>query len=284
LHASHIISHESRIGLSTNTASFMGSAHDHGPYQEDYFLATVIDIKRITPSMIRTVFRISGGERLVPSGHPDEWVRIAFQPDPFTPVTLPTRLESGKWGRPDGSKHCPNRPYTIRYWDASSFEMTVDIVVHEGGIASTWAVDARIGDVVGICNPEGRFWLPQNSQWMLLLGDITALPAILRIIEEKPTSIPAITHIEIPFAADRQDVDHMQNSSLTWHETSPSGHTDLAAMARRIDSLPTGPGYIYIAGEATAASECRKHFRDVLGFDKHRIAALGYWIEGQARA
>ncbi|MFK0686561.1 SIP domain-containing protein [Brucella intermedia] len=47
--------------------------------------------------------------------------------------------------------------------------------------------------------------------------------------------------------------------------------------------MPEGPGYIYIAGEARAASDCRKHFRDVLGFDKRRIDAIGYWIEGQAR-
>lgn len=286
MHASHPVSHESRIEPSTNAASFVGSAHDHGPYQEDYFLATVIDIDRITPSMIRAVFRIAEGERLVASGHPDEWVRIAFQPDPATPLTLPTRLESGKWGRPDGSKHCPNRPYTIRYWQPSSFEMTVDFVIHEGGVASTWAINARIGDVVGICNPEGRFWLPEKTEWMLLLGDITALPAISRILEDKPASMPAIAHIEIPAAADRQDLDHVLNSDLTWHEwneLSFGDRTDLAAIARLIKSLPAGPGYIYIAGEATAVSECRKHFRDVLGFDKQRIAALGYWIEGQAR-
>ncbi len=57
----------------------------------------------------------------------------------------------------------------------------------------------------------------------------------------------------------------------------------LPQIAWAIDSLPEGPGYIYIAGEARAASECRKHFRDRLGFDKTRIDAIGYWIEGQAR-
>jgi NADPH-dependent ferric siderophore reductase len=61
------------------------------------------------------------------------------------------------------------------------------------------------------------------------------------------------------------------------------GYTELPRIAREITELPEGSGYIYIAGEAKAVSESRKHFRDVLGFDKNRIDAIGYWIEGQAR-
>lgn len=269
-----------------STEAFLGHSHDHAPYHEDYFFARVIAIDRITPSMVRAVLKVADGGRLIVSGHPDEWVRVAFQPDHVTPVTLPIRLESGKWGRPGGEQHCPNRPYTIRYWDTVSHEMTLDFVVHEGGIASTWAINAKVGDVVGICNPEGRFWLSRKCEWILLLGDLTALPAISRILEEKPASLLAIAHIEVPFAEDRQNFDYIENFSLTWHEWNdhkPSGRTDLAAIARMFDTVPAGPGYIYIAGEATAVSDCRKHFRDVLGFDKNSIAALGYWIEGQAR-
>ncbi len=262
--------------------------HDHAPYIEDYFLATTTSAQRLTPSMIRVVLKVDGGERLIASGHPDEWVRLALQPDANTPVTLPVLMENGKWGRPDGTKHCPNRPYTIRRWDMETCEMVIDIVVHEGGVAAGWAMTAKVGDVVGICNPEGRFWIPRHSRWLMMLTDITGLPAVGRVLEELPPGFRAIVHVEIPAQEDRQVIETAGNVSITWHHChglrpERPGHTELARIAGEIRTLPDGPGYIYIAGEAKAASACRAHFRDVLGFDKERIDAVGYWIEGQAR-
>ncbi|MGO1164347.1 siderophore-interacting protein [Brucella sp. C7-11G] len=262
--------------------------HHHDPYVEDYFLGETIDVGQLSPSLIRAVLKIAGGEHLIPSGHADEWVRLALRPDPDTPVTLPILMEDGRWGRPDGSQHCPNRPYTIRRWDASRCEMTIDIVVHEGGVAAGWAMSAQVGDVVGICNPEGRLWIPKGSSWILMLTDITGLPAVGRVLEELPDGFKAIVHVEVPHEADRQELTTKASASIYWHvchglKADRPGYTELPRIAQGIKHLPDGPGYIYIAGEARAVSDCRKHFRDVLGFDKKRIDAIGYWIEGQAR-
>ena len=136
--------------MTANAQALSGASdHDHhDPYIEDYFLAETISVTRLTPATIRIVVKVDGGERLLPSGHPDEWVRLALRPNAETPVTIPVLMENGKWGRPDGSKHCPNRPYTIRRWDSNTCEMVIDIVVHEGGVAAGWAMNARIGDVI----------------------------------------------------------------------------------------------------------------------------------------
>ncbi|WP_407977281.1 siderophore-interacting protein [Brucella pseudogrignonensis] len=262
--------------------------HHHDPYVEDYFLGETIDIEQLSPSLIRVVLKVVGGERLLPSGHADEWVRLALRPDPDTAVTLPVLMENGKWGRPDGSQHCPNRPYTVRRWDASRCEMTIDIVVHEGGVAAGWAMSAKVGDVVGICNPEGRLWIPKGSIWILMLTDITGLPAVGRVLEELPDRFQAIVHVEVPLDEDQQEIATKADASIHWHvchglKPDRPGYTELPRIAESIDQLPEGPGYIYIAGEALAVSQCRKHFRDTLGFDKKRIDAIGYWIEGQAR-
>ena len=275
--------------MSVNAKALSGADHhDHDHYVEDYFLATATSVERLTPSMIRVVLKVEGGERLVPSGHPDEWLRLALPPDAETPVTLPVLMDNGKWGRPDGSKHCPNRPYTIRRWDAAAREMVIDIVVHEGGVAAGWAMAAQTGDVVGLCNPEGRFWLPKGSRWLMMLTDITGLPAVGRVLEELPAGFRTIVHVEVPSEADRQKIDTQADVTIIWHTShgpraDRSGYTGLPGIAAGIESLPDGPGYIYIAGEAKAAAACRMHFRDGLGFDKDRIDAIGYWIEGQAR-
>jgi NADPH-dependent ferric siderophore reductase len=266
--------------------------HDHEAYVEDNFLACVVSIGHLTPSMIRVVLRLEGGERLLASGHPDEWVRLAVPADEATPVVLPVLKENGRWEMPEGADYAPNRPYTVRRWNAQTCEMVLDMVVHEGGVAASWAMTAKVGDIVGICNPEGRFWLPKASQWLLMLTDITGLPAVGRVLEELPQGFRALVHVEIPSDADRQEIGEMIETvadvEVTWHvchglRPQRPGYTELPRIAREITTLPEGPGYIYIAGEAKAVAECRKHFRDGLFFDKRRIDAIGYWIEGQAR-
>ncbi|MCD4512171.1 siderophore-interacting protein [Brucella pseudogrignonensis] len=275
--------------MSANAQALSGTHdHDHAHYVEDNFLATATSVQRLTPSMTRVVLKLDGGERLIVSGHPDEWVRLAVQPDAETPVTLPVLMANGKWERPDGSQNCPNRPYTIRRWNPATCEMIIDIVSHEGGVAASWAMNAKVGDVVGICNPEGRFWVPKGSQWILMLTDITGLPAVGRVLEELPAGFRAVVHVEVPSDEDRQDIDTAADASIVWHtchglKLERPGYTELSRIAGTITELPEGPGYIYIAGEAKAVSDSRKHFRDVLGFDKNRIDAIGYWIEGQAR-
>lgn len=275
--------------MSANAQALSGAYdHDHAAYVEDNFLATTISVQRLTPSMIRVVLKLDGGERLISTGHPDEWVRLALQPDPETPVTLPVLMANGKWQMPEGFDYPPNRPYTIRRWDPATCEMVIDIVAHEVGVAASWAMNAKVGDVVGICNPEGRFWIPKGSRWLLMLTDITGLPAVGRVLEELPEGFRAIVHVEVPSDEDRQAIDTAANASIVWHvchglKPDRPGYTELSRIAGTITELPEGPGYIYIAGEAKAVSDSRKHFRDVLGFDKNRIDAIGYWIEGQAR-
>src|SRR5690606_29290905 len=129
------------------------------------------------------------------------------------------------------------------------------------------AMNAKVGDVVGICNPEGRFWIPKGSQWLLMLTDITGLPAVGRVMEELPEGFRAIVHVEVPSDEDRQAIDTAANASIVWHyshglKPERPGYTELPRIAGTITELPEGPGYIYIAGEATAVSESRKHFRD----------------------
>ncbi|WP_137132637.1 siderophore-interacting protein [Rhizobium sp. FY34] len=279
--------------MHANTQALSGTLdHDHEAYVEDNFLASVVSVGHLTPSMIRVVLKLDGGERLLASGHPDEWVRLAVRADDETPVVLPVLRENGRWEMPEGADYAPNRPYTVRRWNAKTCEMVLDMVVHEGGVAASWAMAAKVGDIVGICNPEGRFWLPKASRWLLMLTDITGLPAVGRVLEELPEGFRAVVHVEIPSDADRQEIGEMIETladvEVTWHachglRPERPGYTELPRIAREITTLPEGPGYIYIAGEAKAVSDCRKHFRDGLGFDKSRIDAVGYWIEGQAR-
>ncbi|MBP1876047.1 NADPH-dependent ferric siderophore reductase [Ensifer adhaerens] len=246
------------------------------------FAAEVVSIERLSPSVVR--IELGGGDiaQFTSTGFADEWVRLVF-PNACGDIALPGQVD-GKWGTPEGVPKSPMRPYTVRRWDADRARMTVDFVVHDGGVAASWAAGADVGDRIGIANPDGRFRPPVDAEWILLLADITGLPAVGRIVEETPPTLRTFAHLEVAVAGDEQPHITAAAAVARWHTgfgATPE-ITRLAEIARSID-LPKGQGYIWIAGEAQAVTGAREHFRDRIGFDKDRITAIGYWFLGKPR-
>jgi NADPH-dependent ferric siderophore reductase len=244
------------------------------------YAAEVISQRRLTPAMLR--IELGGGElgAFVTSGRPDEWVRLVL-PSETGAVTVPD-LVDGRWHMPADQPRSPMRPYTVRRWCAETRRMTIDFVVHQGGAASDWAMAARPGSHIALTSPRGRFEPPADAETILLLSDATGLPAVGRILDEH-RHLKTHAHVEIP-ALD--DIQHELEAlgDITWHAgfgQHAGGTTRLDTIARTV-AIPAGCGYIYIAGEAKVASAIREYFRDDLGFDKERIVAIGYWIEGRA--
>ncbi|MCJ8055197.1 siderophore-interacting protein [Shinella curvata] len=234
--------------------------------ERDFHAATVLSSAVMTPSMIRVVIGGDGLREFASCGGLDEFIWLSF-PDGDVPFA-----------------DAPGRYYTIRRWDGALGEMTIDFVSHEGGIAATWARAARPGDRLGILKPRFRYVPPADSTWILLIADATGLPAVGRIIEERPANLPVIAHVEIMTADDRQDF-ATADCTVHWHESMHHGErpSRLSDIARAI-TLPDGPGYVWIAGEASEIAACRKHFRDTLGLPREQLTTVGYWIHGQARS
>ena len=68
-----------------------------------------------------------------------------------------------------------SRYYTVRSWDG--VELVLDVVVHEEGLVTEWASRDCVGDAVTISEPKGSFAMPDDAGWLLLVGDLTAMPA-----------------------------------------------------------------------------------------------------------
>lgn len=234
--------------------------------EKDFRAATVLSRTDLTPSMIRVVVGGEGLHGFASCGGLDEFVWLSF-PNGDVPLA-----------------DAPGRYYTIRRWDGARGEMTIDFVSHDGGIASTWAREARPGHRLGILRPRFRYVPPVDSTWILLIADATGLPAVGRIVEERPAGLPVTAHVEITAAGDRQAF-AATGCAVHWHETMPHGArpSRLSDIARSI-ALPNGPGYVWVAGEASEIAACRRHFRDTLGLPRERLTTVGYWIHGQARA
>ena len=176
---------------------------------------------------------------------PDEWVAL----------TVPGQFET--------------RYYTVRSWPGSA-RMVLDVVVHEQGLVTEWAQTECIGDKVGLSAPKGSFDPPEDAGWVLLAGDLTALPAMARIAENGP-DLPSTVHAEVP---DCPTPDYLA-AGATWHETpSPAPAISRRSWSRSV--WPELPGYFWMSGESAQMRQVRRHARHGLGWNTRHYDVMGY--------
>ncbi len=210
-------------------------------YYSDYFRAEVRQVVALTPNMIRIVFGGPDLSRFASSGDPDERLVVVLPRPGERAAPAPVR-------QPDGTLDYPTtdepemRSYTVRRVDAATGELVIDFVRHEGGAAATWAVAARVGDVVYLSPAKGWYSPPDDVSWQLLMADMTALPALGRILEELPGGQRAVVLAEVTEPTDRQEIESVADVATTWLPGSGNGHgpSRLLAALQSID-LPRRP-------------------------------------------
>ncbi len=167
------------------------------------YRAEVIAARRLTPGMVRVTL---GGEdlsRFTTTGVGDEYLRVFFpHGEDRREVSLPLATADGGWDWPEGAAKSPLRTYTVRdiRRNGGGVELDIDFVVHDGGIAATWAQRAAPGDVVGLNNPNPLYDPPDNLDWQFLIADQAGLPAAGRLLAATPSHVRTKVVIEVPDA------------------------------------------------------------------------------------
>ena len=171
------------------------------------------------------------------------------------------------------------RTYTVRHARPREREIDVDIVLHgDSGPGSAWAQRATPGDRVAVFGAYAEYDPPEGTDWQLLIGDETALPAIASACERLPPGTRTRVVVEVANAAEEQflagDVD------VTWV------HRD-AAPLRMGDALtgldlPGRRGYAWVGGESGSVRAVRRRLIAEHGFDRDRVTFMGYWKRGTA--
>ncbi|MEV5754868.1 siderophore-interacting protein [Actinoallomurus sp. NPDC052308] len=253
-----------------------------------FFDLRVVRTRRLGPSIVRITF---GGDPLtgLACGGRDQRFKL-FLPHPHqdAPV-VPTEAGEewfARWRAMDPAVRAVMRSYTVRDQRRDPDELDVDFALHgDGGPACRWAARATPGDpvvVLGPVEPDNGgvdFRPPPDADWILLTGDETALPAVAGILAWLPASARARVWIEVPHAADVQDLPTEAQAEVTWlvRENAPAGAT---LEAVRAATLPAGTPYAWIAGEAAGVRALRRHLVGERGFDRRAVVFTGYWRRG----
>lgn len=268
----------------------------------EFFDAHVVRTVRLGPTMLRVTL---GGDALsgFASGGRDQRFKL-FLPHPGQDAPVVPR-EAGEawftvWRAMDPDVRGIMRSYTVREQRLHPRpELDVDFVLHgvgdpadaeaagfvAAGPASRWAATARPGDRVTLLGPvEGDnggvdFRPPSGTDWVLLSGDETALPAVAGILGWLPPGTPAKVWIEVPHADDIQDLPTMADADITWlvRDNTRRQRTDFVLGSIGSAAFPPGTPYAWIAGESGTVKALRRHLVRERGFDRRAVKFTGYW-------
>ena len=215
------------------------------------YTCEVLRREQLSSHFVRLVLGGAGLRGFVSTGIPDEWVAL----------TVPGQFQT--------------RYYTVRAWDGA--QLTLDIVVHEHGLVTEWASTDCVGDEVSVSEPKGSFDMPVDATWLILVGDLTALPAIARITES--VSVPVTAWVETPDEPIRDYVAGPAAGQITW-TTPPDGAESATADVVTALEWPAGPGYFWMAGESAQMRAIRKHLMRERQLPTSAYDVMGYWRGG----
>jgi NADPH-dependent ferric siderophore reductase len=298
----------------------------------------VVSVERLSPTFVRVEL---GGPALADFGvdgpRYDQRIKLVL-PDPATGAMTSTAGADESWfstwlARP-ATERGHMRTYTIRDVRGSGEQTTlvVDMVLHlEGdlvGPGSTWASTAAPGDRIAVLAPRRGFpyggieFAPAPGADLLLVGDETAVPAICTVLEQLPADARGTAFLEVPVAADVQDVRRPAGVDVVWlaregeavgaglHEAVVAhlGPHSVRLAGSRVevaaeevdpdlwetpsysssgedvgsDGVAVVGTYAWIAGESKMVTGLRRHLVNELGFDRSQVAFMGYWRRGVA--
>jgi NADPH-dependent ferric siderophore reductase len=222
----------------------------------EQYVADVLRRDQLSPHLVRLTLGGPGLASFTSTGVPDEWVGLV----------VPGQFQS--------------RYYTVRSW--SDGELVLDVVVHDVGLVTEWASGDCVGDQVTITEPKASFAMPDGSAWLLLVGDLTALPAMARIAETCAGAVPTRIWAEVPDLPEELGSYLPDGADVTWLTLPPGEGSRLAAVVEEID-WPAGDGYFWMAGESAQMRAIRKHLMRERRLPSTAYDVMGYWRAVAAR-
>jgi NADPH-dependent ferric siderophore reductase len=231
--------------------------------------------------MIRVVLGGDGLAELATriGAHTDHYVKLLFPaegsvfPEPLDLEALRRDLPREQWPR--------TRTYTVRAWDPTALELTVDFVHHgDEGLAGPWAARARPGDTLYFSGPGGGYAPDPAADWHLIAGDESALPAIAAAVEALRPGATAKVFVEVEGPDEEQKLLTAADAEIVWlhRDGRPLG----AALVDAVTTLDFPPGdvHVFVHGEATFVKELRRHLRLDRAVPRDRMSISGYWRQG----
>jgi len=262
--------------MSETTTSPAGRARPARPQA----VLTVLRRERLSPHTVRITAGGPGFDALRVNEFTDKYAKILFV-DPGLGLTPPYDLAALRESLPPGRQPV-TRTYTLRRADPQRQEVAIDFVVHgDEGIAAPWAARAEPGDVLTMSGAGGAYRPDPGSDWHLLAGDESALPAICSALEALPSDARGIAYLETSDPGEYLDAKLPDAMEVVWlHRPHPGRQPELLADAVAAGPWLPGRADVFAHGERESMKAVRATLKTRLG-DGDQVSLSGYWAAGR---
>lgn len=238
----------------------------------------VVGVTSLTPRMVRVTV---GGPELegFVVEQPAASVRLLIPPAGANNLVMPV-WNGNEFLMADGGRPVIRTLTPLRV-DPVSQQMDLEIVVHEGGALSAWALEARAGNEAAISGP-GRGWpVPDSAESFLVGGDESAIPAIGQLLEVLPGDKPVRVVIEVASPEGRLELPEHPNAEVAWHDL-PEGAPPSDALVSGLRPAVLAAGVnVWAAGVAAAVQRIRRYLLEERGLARSDTWIRGYWKTGR---
>lgn len=239
---------------------------------------SVRSVETLTPRMARVTL---GGPELegFVVDQPAASVRLLLPSPPTAELVIPA-WNGNEFLLPDGTRPTI-RTFTPRRVDVERLELVLDVVVHDGGAASTWAGNAGAGAPAAVSGPGRGYSIDPGATDFLLAGDETAIPAIAQLLEALPRGKQIRVIIEVADRAARLRLPRHPEATVEWCDLPPAAAPGTALLPA-VQAAEIGPGSsVWAAGEAAAMHRVRRHLFGDRGLARANVTVRGYWKHGR---
>lgn len=238
-------------------------------------LGEVIRKTQLSPNMLRVTF---GGEAM--KGFPEDAqsanIKLLL---PHADQSQASFIEALNGSGPKPIK----RTYTVVHFNVDTNELDIDFALHtHAGPATTFALNAQSGDIVGIAGPSQPKLVNPDADWFLIAGDMTAIPAIEANLRYLPENAQGYVVIELQNEKDQRDFQKPDNLQLSFllNAKPEEGNSQLAQMVIALPWLSGTPD-VWIAGESNGVRAMRTYLAKTKNLDRRCRYTSGYWHIGQ---
>jgi ferric-chelate reductase (NADPH) len=216
---------------------------------------------------------VAGGDELegFESQGFDDHIKLFF-PEPDSDFVPPIAGEDGIIWQNDVRPSA--RDYTPIY-DPSTQELTVDFYIHDGGVASDWAVQAKPGDTLYMGGPRGSLIVPTEYHWQLYVCDESGMPALRRRLAELNArqfqgQVTALVSVHSQQACEYLTAEPGVN--IEWFVGESPETVARHALAL---TIPEEDYFIWVTGEGKVAKQLGEQLS--VGRDAQLVRTVAYW-------
>lgn len=205
----------------------------------------------------------------------DDHIKVFFPESPGKTLALPQMTDEGiVW--PGGVRPAA-RDYTPLEFNGVD-SLTIDFYLHDGGVASSWANEASVGDQIAMGGPRGSLVIPTDYACQIYVCDETGLPAFKRRYAEMQAQ-----EIHLLACADeatgRDYLGDLPDVQVSWLGSGALQAANLAPITAQLDkiALPANEYFIWLTGEGEAVKLLSDYFTQGRGADSDYVRAVAYW-------